>query len=61
GVQAGRAGDFGVVVGVDRAGQAAALREAGAEVVVADLAAFSLLPPPTPPARPAPLERHDGR
>ncbi len=38
GVAAGRAGDFGFVVGVDRAGQAEALRERGADVVVADLA-----------------------
>jgi beta-phosphoglucomutase family hydrolase len=38
GVAAGRAGSFGYVVGVDRAGQAAALREHGADVVVADLA-----------------------
>jgi len=38
GVQAGRAGGFGYVVGVDRVGQADALREHGADVVVADLA-----------------------
>jgi beta-phosphoglucomutase family hydrolase len=38
GVEAGRAGAFGWVVGVDRAGQADALREAGADVVVQDLA-----------------------
>ncbi len=38
GVAAGRAGGFGYVVGVDRAGQAEALRENGATVVVADLA-----------------------
>jgi beta-phosphoglucomutase family hydrolase len=38
GVQAGRAGHFGHVVGVDRVGQADALREHGADVVVADLA-----------------------
>jgi beta-phosphoglucomutase family hydrolase len=37
GVAAGRAGGFGCVVGVDRAGQAAALREHGATVVVSDL------------------------
>jgi beta-phosphoglucomutase family hydrolase len=37
GVQAGRAGDFKVVVGVDRVGQAQALREHGADVVVSDL------------------------
>jgi beta-phosphoglucomutase family hydrolase len=38
GVQAGRAGGFGCVVGVDRADQARALREHGADVVVGDLA-----------------------
>ena len=38
GVAAGRAGGFGFVVGVDRVGQADALRAAGADVVVADLA-----------------------
>jgi beta-phosphoglucomutase family hydrolase len=37
GVEAGRAGQFGVVVGVDRVGQADALREHGADVVVTDL------------------------
>jgi beta-phosphoglucomutase family hydrolase len=38
GVEAGRAGHFGLVVGVDRAGQHDALREHGADVVVSDLA-----------------------
>jgi beta-phosphoglucomutase family hydrolase len=38
GVRAGRAGGFGHVVGVDRTGHAAALREHGADVVVQDLA-----------------------
>ena len=37
GVEAGRAGNFGHVVGVDRVGQAQALREHGADVVVQDL------------------------
>ena len=37
GVEAGRAGNFGYVVGVDRAGQAAALRRDGADAVVQDL------------------------
>ena len=37
GVQAGRAGGFGFVVGVDRAGQAEALRAHGADIVVNDL------------------------
>lgn len=38
GVQAGAAGDFGLVVGVDRGAGAASLTEHGAEVVVTDLA-----------------------
>jgi beta-phosphoglucomutase family hydrolase len=38
GVAAGRAGHFGFVVGVDRVGQAEALHEHGADVVVKDLA-----------------------
>jgi beta-phosphoglucomutase family hydrolase len=38
GVEAGRAGGFKLVVGVDRVGQAAALRDHGADVVVKDLA-----------------------
>jgi len=38
GVAAGRAGRFGCVIGVDRRGQAQALRDAGADVVVTDLA-----------------------
>jgi len=42
GVESGRAGKFGFVVGVDRVGQAAQLREHGATVVVTDLA--DLLP-----------------
>jgi beta-phosphoglucomutase family hydrolase len=37
GVEAGRAGNFGIVVGVDRVGQADALKEHGADVVVKDL------------------------
>jgi HAD superfamily hydrolase (TIGR01509 family) len=42
GVAAGRAGEFGWVVGVDRVGQADALKQRGADVVVRDLA--ELLP-----------------
>jgi beta-phosphoglucomutase family hydrolase len=38
GVASGRAGHFGYVVGVDRVGQADALRASGADVVVSDLA-----------------------
>jgi beta-phosphoglucomutase family hydrolase len=38
GVEAGRAGNFGFVIGVDRVGQAEDLRKNGADVVVTDLA-----------------------
>lgn len=38
GVEAGHAGHFGVVVGVDRVGQSEELRRNGADVVVTDLA-----------------------
>jgi beta-phosphoglucomutase-like phosphatase (HAD superfamily) len=38
GVEAGRAGGFGFVVGVDRVGQAEALRAHGADIIVTDLA-----------------------
>ena len=38
GAQAGRAGRFGVVIGVDRVGQADALLRTGPNVVVGDLA-----------------------
>ena len=37
GVQAGQSGGFGLVIGVDRTGDAAALKENGADVVVSDL------------------------
>jgi beta-phosphoglucomutase family hydrolase len=37
GVEAGRAGGFGWVVGVDRVGQAAELNRRGADIVIADL------------------------
>jgi beta-phosphoglucomutase family hydrolase len=38
GIDAGRAGDFRFVIGVDRVGQANALRAHGADIVVGDLA-----------------------
>jgi beta-phosphoglucomutase family hydrolase len=38
GVAAGRAGNFGIVIGVDRVGQADQLRAHGADIVVRDLA-----------------------
>ena len=37
GVEAGRAGDFGYVIGVDRVGQAADLIKHGADIAVKDL------------------------
>ncbi len=37
GVEAGRAGQFGCVIGVDRSGHSQALREAGADVVLTNL------------------------
>ena len=37
GVQAGRAGQFGLVVGVDRGGNAEGLKQGGADIVVTDL------------------------
>ena len=40
GVEAGRSGHFGYIVGVDRLGRAAELRRHGADVVVTDLAAL---------------------
>jgi beta-phosphoglucomutase family hydrolase len=49
GVEAGRAGKFGIVVGVDRVGQAAQLREHGADIVVKDLG--DLLPSTTAGSR----------
>jgi beta-phosphoglucomutase-like phosphatase (HAD superfamily) len=42
GVEAGRRGGFDLVIGVDRLGQAEALREHGADVVVDDLAEVTL-------------------
>ena len=48
GVEAGRAGAFGYVVGVDRVGHADALREHGADVVVRDLAELLDDREPTP-------------
>jgi beta-phosphoglucomutase family hydrolase len=44
GVEAGRAGRFGFVVGVDRVGQAEALRAHGADLVVDDLAELLTTP-----------------
>jgi HAD superfamily hydrolase (TIGR01509 family) len=44
GVEAGRSGHFGYVVGVDRQGRAADLRRHGADVVVSDLSALLASP-----------------
>jgi alpha,alpha-trehalase len=46
GVEAGRAGGFALVVGVDRGGRAEALREHGAQVVIDDLRAVAVAPTP---------------
>ena len=46
GVEAGRAGKFGYVVGVDRVGHRAALLEHGADVVVDDLAELLVITHP---------------
>ena len=50
GVEAGHAGGFALVIGVDRAGQADALREHGADVVVQDLAQVAVEEMPVPPS-----------
>lgn len=50
GVESGRAGDFGCVVGLDRVGQAAELRNRGADIVVSDLS--ELLDQGAPDAKP---------
>jgi beta-phosphoglucomutase family hydrolase len=47
GMDAGRAGRFGYVVGVDRVGQSDALREHGADTVVSDLADLADVAEPT--------------
>jgi alpha,alpha-trehalase len=46
GVEAGRRGRFGLVIGVDRTGHAVALGEAGADVVVRDLGEVTVGEPP---------------
>jgi alpha,alpha-trehalase len=43
GVEAGRRGGFGLVIGVDRTGHPEALREGGADVVVTDLAEVGIV------------------
>lgn len=49
GVQAGRAGGFGLVVGVERTGKSVELRKSGADLVVADLAALHVRTRPIAP------------
>lgn len=44
GVEAGRRGGFGLVIGVDRTGRARALRDHGADVVVRDLSEVEVSP-----------------
>ncbi len=46
GVEAGRAGQFGCVIGVDHSGESLALLEAGADVVVTDLAQIEVTAEP---------------
>lgn len=46
GVAAGRAGGFGAVIGIDRSGAPDQLREAGADIVVADLDELTVHPHP---------------
>lgn len=48
GVEAGREGGFGCIVGVDRDNQTAVLKEHGADVVVKDLAAVAVAEPGAP-------------
>jgi len=50
GVEAGRRGAFGLVIGVDRTGDAEGLLRAGADVVVPDLGEVELEPPFLPSA-----------
>jgi beta-phosphoglucomutase family hydrolase len=51
GVEAGRAGGFGLVVGVDRRGEGQQLAEHGADVVSSDLREFLAALPPDPHSR----------
>ncbi len=44
GVEAGRRGGFGLVIGVDRAGHADELRERGADILVGDLGEVRVSP-----------------
>lgn len=55
GVRAGKAGDFGLVVGVDRDGLAESMRRNGADVVVSDLCELELCDQPSVREPVAPL------
>ncbi len=55
GVEAGRRGAFGAVIGLDRAGQAEALAAHGADVVVTDLSSIPIGEGPAPEHRPGSL------
>lgn len=57
GVEAAKAAGFGLVIGIDRNGNAAALREHGADRVVSDLAALRLTEPPDASAKICRLQR----
>ena len=60
GVEAGHAGQFGCVIGLDRSGQSQALREAGADVVVTSLAQIRVTAEP-PSAWSLVFDRFDPR
>ncbi len=49
GVEAARRGGFGLIIGLDRSGIEEQLREAGADLVVADLGELTVEPQPRPP------------
>ncbi|EDX73962.1 hypothetical protein MC7420_5842 [Coleofasciculus chthonoplastes PCC 7420] len=57
GVKAGKAGQFGLVVGVVRDGGGDALRHHGADVVVRDLRDISVTPEKTTQSLPSALEQ----
>lgn len=61
GVEAGRRGGFALVVGVDRVGHAARLREKGADVVVTDLSEVDVAEPSPTRSRHAPQRGEAGR
>ncbi len=55
GVKAGRAGNFGLVIGVDRIGEPGLLRNAGADIVVSDLGDLTFEDTDAQPAAMPPL------